>query len=795
MAIHSIFGSSPPSGGVVTNNSDTGSVNLATAFHLLSGVSGWAVTGVKFWLPSDSNSQLTGHKAYLWAGSNMNTATLVATADFGTVAKGAWNEVSFSAPEEMDIDTTYWASVYFPNGCYPSKANTFDTTVTSPTTNVLNGAAYNVVTPGNGAFAYGAPGTRTTDGSGNHGWYGVDVLVSDTGGGGRQVVDHVGVTDSVSAVRSGLPTTVHFSGSATDSVGSATSATATVNVGSGTSIHTVKYTMQDNSIIFGSALNPGEFRGPVPTTGGAQEIGTTFWVDRDCRCTGVKIWKHPDAAGSIPVTLWTKDGLTLATTTVTWTADAGGHRTITFPSPVNLSTTQEYRVSYFAANGMHGRNDWFFNAQDTIDPPFTVIAVGNGVVGGSCVGGSTHSFPATYHHANFYVNPTVEWDTDLPKAAPGYMQQWPNYQPSATFPMAVFYADPPWFEDYCSIGVTTFVGIPIAVAGYREAILASGADVWASAGEQGEGAQYVLSDPELAAHVHGYFLADEPDLAVTYRKPQYIRDTITNLRKIDSTRPTMLNFGFAVARFNGWASLQIGQSINDAAKEWLEHIEMPDVTSLDYYNLMPSNLQGYSGVWTYPKFITRLNTLTSEKKPIWGYVETATQSDIPGNPEPWQVKAATWAQIIAGAQGIVFFDHRFPGTFVTLDFAALLHDAPMRAAVQELCTTVHGMGAALLGGEKGYLTAATSSNTTAGPMGGTYGVPIHARTVSDSTYRYLLVQAIRPGTTTGTFTVPSAAGKTLTVLNESRTITPNGSGVFTDTFTTDYQFHLYRWVP
>lgn len=792
MATHSIFGDGPPSG-VTTNNGDSAAVNLGTAFQLVEGVSDWAVLGAKVWIPADSNTPTTGLKAHLWAGSNIATATQLATADFATITKGAWNEVQFSGAQVIDPDTKYWMSVYFPGGCYPSKPSVFTSAVQSPTNDVLSGAAATQVTPGNGVYAYGAAGTAPINASTSQTWYGVDVLVADSGGGGRIVVDEVGVTDAVSAIRTGLPATVTFSGSATDTLGATAFDTAVAPVAAGTSAHVATHTMYDNNVVYGSALSQ-DIRGPVQTVAAAQEIGVTFWLDRPCRGVGAKIWKHPNAAGTIPVTLWTKTGTSLATTTVTWVADAGGYRTITFPTPATLDKDVEYRISYHAANGMYGKSDWVFNAQDILDPPFKVIAVGNGTVGGSCVAnGTAHTFPTAYHHANFYIHPTVEWDVELPADAPGYMDQWPNYNPSATFPMGVFYADPPWFEDYCSIGVTTFVGIPTIVAGYREAILATGCDVWASAGENGEGAQYMLSDPELAQHIVGYFLVDEPDLAGTYKKPQYVRDVVSRLRAIDSTRPTMQNFGYGLSKMSGWFFLQIGMTINDAVAEWMEHVEIPDVTSLDHYNLMPPDFQGYEGVWTYPRFITRLKTMTSNKKPIWGYVETT--GPIPNNPTPAQVKQATWAQIIAGAQGIVFFDHRFPNVSVTLDFAALLHDPPMRAAVQELCTTVHAMGGALLAGEKGYVTAVTSSNTTAGPMGGTYGVPIHTRSVSDATYRYVLAQAIRPGATTGTITVPSAANKTLTVLNENRTINVGSDGVITESFAADYSFHLYRWTP
>ena len=288
MAIHSIFGTAPPSS-VATNNGDSSALNLATAFYVTGGVTDWAVTGARVWIPSDSNTVTTGHKAYLWSGSSMVSATQLATVDFGTITKGAWNEVSFDSALAIDADTRYWISVYFPNGCYASKGNVFDSAVTSGTTAVLLGAAYSTVTPGNGAYAYGVAGIPTDGGSGNHSWYGIDVLVSDSGGGGRAVVDTVGVTDSVSAVRSGLPASVTFTGSATDTLGGTTSTPSTVSVAAGTSSHVVKHTFYDNSSVYGSALDLGQYRGPILVSGAAAEIGITFTLDWACRITGVKM--------------------------------------------------------------------------------------------------------------------------------------------------------------------------------------------------------------------------------------------------------------------------------------------------------------------------------------------------------------------------------------------------------------------------------------------------------------------------------------------------------------------------
>jgi hypothetical protein len=69
---------------------------------------------------------------------------------------------------------------------------------------------------------------------------------------------------------------------------------------------------------------------------------------------------------------------------------------------------------------------------------------------------------------------------------------------------------------------------------------------------------------------------------------------------------------------------------------------------------------------------------------------------------------------------------------------------------------------------------------------------MHFTSRDDGAHQYLFAMSILPGATTATFTIPSWAGETVTVLDESRTVTVDGSGVLTDTFAADYTVHLYQ---
>lgn len=369
--------------------------------------------------------------------------------------------------------------------------------------------------------------------------------------------------------------------------------------------------------------------------------------------------------------------------------------------------------------------------------------------------------------------------------------------PPKRFPIGVFFFDAPFATDYASIGINTLVGgNHINDPAYLNAITTSGVDWWLAIEWQSmivESITPIAEDPALASLVKGYFLGDEPDLVtldgVGWRSPQFFRDLKAAVRRLDSTRPTMLNLGKWPPMNMAFAWLPPGATSAQVNAYWRDYASIFDVLSCDFYNITSDQNNGIFGIWTYPRITRRMMDLNDGRTPVWGYVESTSQ--VPNEPTPDQVYRACWAHLIEGATGLVFFDHRFPDSDVSLDFAALLHNAPMRSMVQSICSLTQQLADALFAPDAGLITAVSSSNKTAGPYGGTIGVPLHytSRAVGDATYVFAM--SIRPGTTTGTFTAPSLAGQTLTVIGESRTVTVNGSGVFSDSFASDYEVHLY----
>lgn len=798
MANYTVFGASAPT---VTASGDTSPVNVGTAFYVVNDVTGWRAAGARFYVPSTTSMPTSGYKAYLWQGQNAATATLLATANFPTLTAG-WNEVLFPTATPLASFPTdgsyYWVSVYFPGGRYAAKASAFSDSVVSTNTANLLAAANLEVLPSNSAFTYGTAGQNLT-GNSSGTWYAVDVIVDDGITDNPNATSATGasafsISDSVSAVRTGGPSSTTATAKATDPLGASDTQISSLPMG-GTSLRTVRRSMWEDRISMSSMQYVESTFGPDYTSAEPNELGVEFSVAEPMTIVGANIYKSPEAAGTIPLTLWSQSGEIMARATVTWAVDEGGWREVLFTSPVSVSAGARYVMSYHAANGKWCQNIWVYNGMDYFEWPFFVeryLETATGKTGASRVGGtigSANVYPTIVLPHNYFVDPIAEWVETTPAAGPGYYDQFPNGGSSFGVPMGVFYPDPPWLEDYMSIGVNTACGVPINVPGYRAAIAASGMDVYASSDDGVATQESVLSDPGMAASVKGYFLWDEPDMVHNGGTPDQLWARLANIRSVDSTRPIVLNLGKWPSESISFQWWPVGATVNTVTANWYEYGKIPDIISCDSYSITRPRY----GIWAYTKQIQKMRQLSHGRLPIWGLVESCPVEE--SNPSPEQVDRASWACFIAGATGIIFFDHRFASLTQTQDFASMLHTPNMRAGVQALCAQVQALAGPINAAPLALVTKVESSNKTAGPLGGTYGVPIQQTSRADGAYRYVFAQANRPGATTGTFTVPSAAGKTITVLNEGRTLTANASGVFTDSFADgDYTYHLYRWT-
>ena len=194
----------------------------------------------------------------------------------------------------------------------------------------------------------------------------------------------------------------------------------------------------------------------------------------------------------------------------------------------------------------------------------------------------------------------------------------------------------------------------------------------------------------------------------------------------------------------------------------------------------------------YAYNIQRINALlsTPHSKPIYAYVELGTPGSSGETITPDQIKAAVWHSIIAGARGIIYFNHSFAGA-VTYN---ILYDGatpssplyatykPVRDMVKSVGAQINTLTPVLLAPfADGYVTAA--------------GTVMYMAKYSDNKF-YVFAGSGKLGTPPAanqvvTFTLADQHNGSINVFSESRTVTAT-NGVFTDTFADDNTIHIYE---
>jgi hypothetical protein len=726
-------------------------------------------------------------------GGTFSLSSTLATSE-SVVSVDGWVDIPFPAPVDLVTGVNYVVVVVQPNSQkYTATPGVFPQTL----------APFTQGDATSGGWVYGDENSALNWSST---WYGLDIVSGTTIGGGQFFTDALPIADSVTVQREGLPTSVSLTASATDTLGASTSVSATDSVGDPVvALDRVTRYMQRDRVNFQSPVD-SERDGPnlyVDTS----EVGVRFYVERPCTLTGARIFKHPAATGSIPVTLWNYDTqAALATTTLTWTADDGGWREFDLPD-VNLVTGINYALSYHT--NAYGVTNWRFNGQDFYEWPFFVPGgvTDNGdntFRGGGCYSKTgAAGFPDGSNTAAWYwIDPRVEWDSPIEtyKGGREYFDQWPNANMD-DFPIGIFAVDGGggYFQEYKDIGANSL--IPWNALNDRDEIVAAGVGFFATNWQ----APGIISDPPLAALCKGYVYWDEPDMQGSGGTADDLRREFVWTRQRDSSRPCYFGFGNQMIRGQAFAWFPNGASSQYVSGMWREQATLTDMLSGDDYVAGDSP----DKIWQYAVQMDRFRNFTDNRVPVFATLDACIQVGGVHDITIDEMKRAAMLCIVHGARGIMWFDHQFywaapDGTVYPQDFQRILHDPVKKAG----CTTFHAflqtIKDALWAPEAGLLAdpvlsggwvSVPSSNRTSGPIGGELGVPIHATSRVAGTSNFIIASAARPGTTTGTFVAPSAAGKTITVLDEGRTITADGSGQFTDEFASDYVYHVYQWTP
>jgi len=183
----------------------------------------------------------------------------------------------------------------------------------------------------------------------------------------------------------------------------------------------------------------------------------------------------------------------------------------------------------------------------------------------------------------------------------------------------------------------------------------------------------------------------------------------------------------------------------------------------------------------YGTVVRRMRGLVTPRasRPVWAFVEVG--QPFPNAPlppiTPTEVRSAVWHSLIAGARGVIYFNHSFGGPCPSQHVLREGCYAAMRASVSSLNAQIRSLAPAL--NAPSVVSGWTSSPTTRAML---------------KAYRgdlYLFAGAAENVGAQGSFTIPCAGDAPATVVGENRTI-PLRGGAFTDTFGDGIAIHIYR---
>ncbi|GAA1336907.1 hypothetical protein GCM10009660_18180 [Catellatospora bangladeshensis] len=147
---------------------------------------------------------------------------------------------------------------------------------------------------------------------------------------------------------------------------------------------------------------------PDMLDGSALELGVKWRANTDGYVRGVRFYKGPGNTGTHTGTLWSADGLQLATGTFV-NETASGWQTMLFPVPVAVSGNTTYVVSYLSPTGHFSVDTEYFSRSSRYLEPLTALQTG--VHGANGVFRSGPGFPdRSSQDSNYWVD--VMWAPD-----------------------------------------------------------------------------------------------------------------------------------------------------------------------------------------------------------------------------------------------------------------------------------------------------------------------------------------------------------------------------------------------
>jgi hypothetical protein len=171
-----------------------------------------------------------------------------------------------------------------------------------------------------------------------------------------------------------------------------------------------------------------------------------------------------------------------------------------------------------------------------------------------------------------------------------------------------------------------------------------------------------------------------------------------------------------------------------------------------------------------------LDAQDGQRQPIWNFVEA--RWDVDRQMSPQEMRSGVWHSIIAGARGILYFQHQFGGPCAGDHHAIRTNCSGTRPMVTSVNAQIKSLAPVLNAPFADSLVASSPGvRTMAKWQGGKFWV--FAGRIANG------------GSTQNTISMPCVGNANATVDGESRTV-PVQNGQLTDTFADGNAVHIYR---
>jgi hypothetical protein len=335
------------------------------------------------------------------------------------------------------------------------------------------------------------------------------------------------------------------------------------------------------------------------------------------------------------------------------------------------------------------------------------------------------------------------------------------------------------FRDYRNFGMNLFVAVEAPGMANEAMIRANGMRSLIQADER-------TRFNGLGSEVAGWLLEDEVDMrsgpggdTVNCRGRGYdVMRNAANSVPADR-RLHYANYGKGVLEWN-----------TDAQSScWINRFQQ--VVSTDYYWFTDPNARGDNPLYglgsSYGENVKRvryLDGLDGKRQPVWNFVElgwpwSEDRATHGGRILPAEIRSAVWHSIIAGARGIIYFDHNFgpgaPGSTILEEGYEDNRIAASRvnAQIKRLARVLNAP----------FVTSRHSATDT---MDGTVRYA-----VKWANGKFWLLAGADRGGGNATFRIPCVGNARATVFGEGRTIRVS-RGSFADAFADKNAVHIYR---